>query len=199
MNMHPLFAGFDGFSLYAVGQALGFAVHAESALGSLSEVLPADQASRLLPGADLAGFHYAGGWNAPGAHCLLFVKPLTTLAAVCWEAGANKGGQVADGGALKPCPFCSGPPVAHVGAYPIGSAPELEDYGDEGLSVEAVVFCHECGANGPEVEDVIFDRDGYHDVRQRAVSQWQARDARHAPLYVASLKPVPPTVPAGVL
>lgn len=196
MNMHPLFAGFDGFSLYAVGQALGFAVHTESALGLLSEVLPADQANRLLPGADLAGFHYAGGWDAPGVHCLLFVKPLTPLAVVCWEAGANKGVQAE--GALKPCPFCSGPPVAHVGAYPSGSAPELEGYGDEGLSVEAVVFCHECGAHGPEIEDVIFDREGYQDVRHRAVSQWQARDARHAPLYVASLKPIPPTVSADM-
>jgi hypothetical protein len=78
-----------------------------------------------------------------------------------------------------------------VGAYPSGAAAELDDYGDDGLSVEAVVFCHECGAQGPEVEDVIFDRAGYQAVRARAVSQWQARDARHAPLYVASLKPSP--------
>lgn len=196
--MHPLFAGFDGFSLYAVGQALGFAVHAESALGPLPAELPTHQSSRQLPGGDLAGFYYAGGWEAPGAHCMLFVKPVTALALACWAAGSDQGVQGAASSALKACPYCSGPPSVSVGAYPSGAAAELDDYGDDGLSVEAVVFCHECGAQGPEVEDVVFDRAGYQAVRARAVSQWQARDARHAPLYVASLKPAlsaPPSIP----
>lgn len=87
MTMHPLFAGFEGASLYAVGQALGFAVHAESGLGALPPQLPAGHRERQLPGADLHGFHYAGGWEAPAAHCLLFVKPLTALASACWLVG----------------------------------------------------------------------------------------------------------------
>ena len=85
--MHPLFAGFEGASLYAVGQALGFAVHAESCLGALPLQLSGEHQARQLPGEDLAGFHYAGGWEAPAAHCLLFVKPLTAFASACWLAG----------------------------------------------------------------------------------------------------------------
>lgn len=91
MTMHPLFAGFEGASLYAVGQALGFAVHAESGCGALPDQLSAEHRRRQLPGADLAGFHYAGGWSAPSVHCLLFVKPLTVLASACWLAGLGHG------------------------------------------------------------------------------------------------------------
>lgn len=87
MSMHPLFAGFSGANLYAVGQALGFAVHAECARGALPVWLSAEHRRRQLPGEDLAGFYYAGGWNAPGAHCLLFVKPLTAFAQTCYLAG----------------------------------------------------------------------------------------------------------------
>lgn len=85
--MHPLFSGFAGANLYAVSQALGFAVHAESGLGPLPGRLPAAHRQRQQPGADLAGFQYAGGWDAPGAHCLLFVKPLTAFAQTCYLAG----------------------------------------------------------------------------------------------------------------
>jgi len=85
--MHPLFAGFSGANLYAVGQALGFAVHAECARGALPACLSPEHRQRQLSGEDLAGFHYAGGWDAPGAHCLLFVKPLTAFAEVCLHEG----------------------------------------------------------------------------------------------------------------
>jgi len=87
MTMHPLFAGFEGASLYAVGQALGFAVHAESGRGALPSQLSAGHLERQRPGADLHGFHFAGGWEAPSAHCLLFVKPLTAFASACWLVG----------------------------------------------------------------------------------------------------------------
>ena len=38
-------------------------------------------------GGDLVGFQFAGGWSAPGAHCLMFAKPLTEVAAKLWQAG----------------------------------------------------------------------------------------------------------------
>lgn len=88
MTLHPLFAGFKDFSPYAVGAALGFAVHVETALGPLPATLDPLQRARMREGGDLAGFHFAGGWGAPGAHCLMFAKPLTRHAAAWWQTGA---------------------------------------------------------------------------------------------------------------
>lgn len=87
MTIHPLFAGFKGEDLYAVAAALGFVAHVDTCLGPLPAVLPTAHAARLLLGGDLAGFYFAGGWGAPGVHCLFFVKPLTALASTCWLAG----------------------------------------------------------------------------------------------------------------
>ena len=88
MNMHPLFAGFENSSPYAVGAALGFAIHVETALGALPATLDPLQRARMREGGDLAGFQFAGGWGAPGAHCLMFAKPLTRNAATWWQTGA---------------------------------------------------------------------------------------------------------------
>lgn len=87
MTLHPLFAGFKGESPYAVGAALGFAIHVETALGALPATLDPLQRVRMHEGGDLAGFQFAGGWGAPGAHCLMFAKPLTRMAASLWRAG----------------------------------------------------------------------------------------------------------------
>ena len=87
MNFHPLFSGFHGASPYAVGDALGFAIHVEAELGKLPASLNPEQRARMDRGGDLAGYQFAGGWNAPGAHCLMFAKPLTVVAAKLWQAG----------------------------------------------------------------------------------------------------------------
>lgn len=87
MNFHPLFAGFRGEDPYAVGAALGFAIHVETARGVLPAALNPEQRSRLDHGGDLVGFRFAGGWGAPGVYCLMFAKPLTTVAAKMWQAG----------------------------------------------------------------------------------------------------------------
>lgn len=90
--MHPLFAGFKDVSPYALGAALGFAVHVDSVRGPLPVELSPEHAARLQAGGELAGFYWAGGWEAPGVvHCLMFVKPLTALASVCWLAGQGHG------------------------------------------------------------------------------------------------------------
>lgn len=92
MTMHPLFAGFKDVSPYALGAALGFAVHVDAVRGSLPSELPTEAVERLQAGGELAGFHWAGGWESPGRmHCLMFVKPLTALASVCWLAGLGNG------------------------------------------------------------------------------------------------------------
>ncbi len=90
---------------------------------------------------------------------------------------------------MKPCPFCEGPPVAFVkrALYPYGQATRQDDYGDDGSYVCGVVFCHECGAQGPSHDEVlIFDRTGYERVLQEAIALWEVRDDRHRSLYVAS-------------
>lgn len=91
---------------------------------------------------------------------------------------------------MKPCPFCEGPPVAFVknGLYPYGAAPKQDDYGDEGLNVSGLVFCHECGANGPEHDDLIFNKQDYDRALQAGIALWEGRDSRHRSLYDASNK-----------
>jgi hypothetical protein len=90
MTLHPLFAGFKDSSPYAVGAALGFSIHIETALGPLPSTLDPLQRERMREGGDLAGFQFAGGWGAPGAHCLMFAKPLTMLAASWWFVGEGE-------------------------------------------------------------------------------------------------------------
>lgn len=89
---------------------------------------------------------------------------------------------------LRPCAFCGGPPVPFVqlAAQGFGSAPRLDSYGDDGLSVEAFVYCHECGAHGPQFEDDIFDASDYDQAMAEGVRLWQNRDGRHADLYEAN-------------
>lgn len=99
MKVHPLFAGFKGASPHAVGAALGFAVHVETYRGALPEALPVDHQPRLQEGGDLFGFRFAGGWEAPGAHCLMFAKPLTMMAASWWFVGEGEQ-------AVKACTSC---------------------------------------------------------------------------------------------
>lgn len=90
---------------------------------------------------------------------------------------------------LSPCPFCGGPPVPVVinGHFPAGEMiAELEDYGADGLLVEAYVFCHECGAKGEKYEECIYDRQDYAQALAEGVAKWQARDSRHEKLYLFS-------------
>lgn len=86
------------------------------------------------------------------------------------------------------CPFCGGPPVTIITNCfrPRQHIDRLADYGDDGLSVEAYVHCHECGASGQIAEDEIFDADGYDDVMIQAIGKWNSRDKRHADLYESS-------------
>ncbi|MGH8073701.1 MAG: Lar family restriction alleviation protein [Lysobacter sp.] len=88
---------------------------------------------------------------------------------------------------LNSCPFCDGPPVPIVqnDTPNGGAAPVQSDYGDEGLPARAFVFCHECGAEGPGADDVLFDAADYQSLEQQAVRLWQERNRRHRPLYDA--------------
>lgn len=86
---------------------------------------------------------------------------------------------------LPPCPFCEGPPSVIVanGLYPYGAAPVQDDYGADGLIIDAYVFCHECGAEGPRHEAEIYDEAGYWEAEAAGVRLWVERTNRNRGLY----------------
>lgn len=90
---------------------------------------------------------------------------------------------------LKPCGFCGGPPVVFIMPADKGfsAAPRLDSYGDSGLAIEAHVFCHECGAQGPTIEEDIFDAADYDQALAESVRLWQDRDQRNSDLYEAGM------------
>lgn len=75
------------------------------------------------------------------------------------------------------CPFCGGSPCPIVmnADYPYGKAAKQDDYGDDGLSVRAVVFCHSCGSEGPSFEGQLFTEDDYISAKLQAVTYWNKR------------------------
>lgn len=58
---------------------------------------------------------------------------------------------------MIPCPFCAGPPVLiyknlHDGKW--SNAIPVPFESDDGHYLEAWVFCHECGCDGPKADDI---------------------------------------------
>ncbi|HCF3158030.1 TPA: Lar family restriction alleviation protein [Pseudomonas aeruginosa] len=148
-----------------------------------------------------------GHWFAGDSDEAAFVRE-RGICRDCADVDEQITGQVL----LKPCSFCGGPPkpiVTHA-EYPFGAAPRMSDYGDDGLWVEACVFCHECGAQGPALQRNISDASDYDSVLEDAVDLWQNRDERHAELYQAGhaeglnqfprpdIEPAPQVLCAGV-
>lgn len=88
---------------------------------------------------------------------------------------------------IDPCPFCGGPPVTWVKDAMADSgelgAQDIDT--TDGTYCEALVHCHECGARGPYVDDIVCDAEGMAALTARAVDLWNQRDTRHADLYAA--------------
>jgi hypothetical protein len=85
---------------------------------------------------------------------------------------------------LKPCPFCEGPPcVTTMRVIGGGVFPDSEIEGDDGLFVKASVWCHECGADGPAIDDIAYSRADCYELERRAVALWNNRGNRHRSLY----------------
>lgn len=88
---------------------------------------------------------------------------------------------------LDACPFCAGPPKAVATRWVGGGAFTAEELdGPEGLAVSAHVFCHECGAQGEEVESIAFDRPEVDVLIANACALWNRRDQRNAELFAAN-------------
>lgn len=88
---------------------------------------------------------------------------------------------------LLPCPFCEGPPVPIVvRAFNGGGCfPDSELEGEDGLDIKAFVFCHECGAKGPAVDERAYSRADCDEWERQAVARWQERGAKNRELYDA--------------
>lgn len=89
---------------------------------------------------------------------------------------------------LLPCPFCGGPPkpIAMRLLHPYGAFPDSELDSEDGLQVRAVVFCHECGAEGQDEDGTCFEPSDVDALLAVACDQWNRRDQRHADLYESS-------------
>jgi hypothetical protein len=114
------------------------------------------------------------------------------IAAACAlnEAPADKPSASRDG-PMMPCPYCGGPPAVierfHDTAGNLIRAARIEE-SEDGLHATAFVFCHECGAQGPEARDIVFKAAHADLVRIQAKEEWNTRNARHRELYEAGVR-----------
>lgn len=117
-------------------------------------------------------------------------------AAVRWIARLKEVVQAKAGGKARtmpegkiemvPCPFCEGPPVPIATNAIAGGVVRDEDLpAEDGLSVEAYVFCHECGAQGPMVDGLALDKEDCDRMTREAAEAWNLRNARHRDLFDA--------------
>lgn len=58
---------------------------------------------------------------------------------------------------INPCPFCAGVGVAFTRDNQTGDPFNASSLAasEDGVSITAFVFCHECGAKGPPIEGII--------------------------------------------
>lgn len=90
---------------------------------------------------------------------------------------------------LDACPYCAGPPARMirdaVTAKPFtglsASAADKPDY------LAALIFCHECGAEGPTIEHMCSSDDDVYALQQQADAAWNVRNTRNADLYQSAI------------
>lgn len=70
---------------------------------------------------------------------------------------------------IKPCRFCGGPPVPVARETISGKSVWAGYRRKENETIEAFVFCHECGARGPNLDDVTLYL--FHDHTELTVGE----------------------------
>lgn len=92
---------------------------------------------------------------------------------------------------LAPCPFCGGPPCVSIRLIMPAGRPVRLNAGEqfmipaEGCSGRGYVWCHECGAEGPGADGLVYDDEDSDELKRQAGQLWNRRDARHLDLYIA--------------
>ena len=88
---------------------------------------------------------------------------------------------------LIPCPFCAGPPATFVRNVTEGKSLDIPaDWPEDGVFVEAEVFCHECGANGEEACGVVYFDSCFFSLVNQSRQNWNTRNQRHHDLFESS-------------
>ena len=90
---------------------------------------------------------------------------------------------------LPPCPFCYGPPspfTTYLSGKDYKPLYQPVIYGHDGLYVSSFVFCHECGAQGEEIEGHVYDDSDVEQIEAAARKAWSDRNERNRDLYTAS-------------
>lgn len=92
---------------------------------------------------------------------------------------------------LPPCPFCYGPPslfTYYLDGVKRKPLYQPVHFGDDDLHAGSFVFCHECGAQGEEIEGYAHDDSDVAQLEAEAKKVWSDRNERHRDLYVSSLE-----------
>lgn len=134
-------------------------------------LVPACSMEDLRPGERFAAVATIRSFNLFG----LAIFPRMIGPAREWPTETPANEEEAKQPAVAPCPFCLMPAVAAVLTEAHNPALRQASYGCSGLEVVAKVFCHECGAHGPEHYDVIFDAQDYDAAAAEAIKGWEQR------------------------
>lgn len=88
---------------------------------------------------------------------------------------------------MMPCPFCGGPPC--VDAFAINRRRRFHGqkrYSSNGKFIRARAWCHECGATGGSVDDIVFSNDDVIKLKRKAAELWNIRDSHNQGMFVSS-------------
>jgi len=128
------------------------------------------------------------GVSVEGAHRALAdcKMVLAVLEKVCSPAHKIESAVEKD---LPPCPFCYGPPslfTYYLDGVQRKPLYQPMHFGDDGIHAGSFVFCHECGAQGEEVEGYACDDSHIDQFEAAARNVWSDRNDRHRDLYTSS-------------
>ncbi|MBA5234783.1 Lar family restriction alleviation protein [Pectobacterium aroidearum] len=95
---------------------------------------------------------------------------------------------------LLPCPFCAGPPVTMLRDIKTDRAFNLSELSlclpdndsDKEFYIEALVFCHECGAESESIDGAVYFKSCAAELINQAREKWNNRDKRHYSLFESS-------------